>query len=227
MSDKLNLARIKKFGKNFEISVDSDAALKYKKGEINDLMEVLLADNIFTDAKKGLVASASELEQAFKTADTQKVAHVIIKEGEIQLTSEHRSKEKEQKLRKLVEMIHKQAVDSKTGLPHPAARIEAALEEGKVRLDDHKTVEEQFDEIVSKLRAILPLKIEQKQVTVTIPSAYAGKAYNIVSSNSKVLKENWNSDGSWTAVVSVPAGFYPEFLEKLNSLTHGEVMVEG
>ena len=223
---KLNVARIKKFGNNFEINIDPDAAIKYKKGETTDLREVLLADNVFSDAKKGLIVSGSELEKAFHTTDINKIAEIILKDGEIQITSEHRSEEREKRLKKLINMIHKQAIDSKTGLPHPVTRIEAALEEAKVHLEGHKTVEEQFDDVISKLRPIIPIKIEQKKVEIIIPATYAGKSYQIVSSNSKIIKDTWNTDGSWTVSVEVPAGFYPEFLDKLNSLTHGEVVVK-
>ncbi|PIN73089.1 ribosome assembly factor SBDS [Candidatus Woesearchaeota archaeon CG10_big_fil_rev_8_21_14_0_10_45_16] len=226
MTEKLNVARIKRAGETFEISIDPDNALKYRKGEINDLREVLLADHIFTDARKGQVASDDELQKAFSKTDVDAVADFILKHGEIQVTSEHRAQEREQRWRKLVNLIHKHAVDPKTGLPHPAARIEAALEQGKVHLDDHKTIDEQFDGIISKLRPIIPLKIEQKILLVTVPSQYSGKAYNVVKSGVKVLSENWNTDGSWTVTVEMPAGMVPEYIDKLNSATHGEVSVE-
>jgi len=226
MAEKLNLARIKKFGETFEISVDPDKALQYKKGYINDLNEVLLADHIFTDAHKGLVASDEELEKVFHTTDSMKIAAIIVKDGEVQLTAEHRSAEREQKRRRLVNMIQQQAIDPKTKLPHPAARIELALEQGKIHLDDHKTVEEQFDDVISRLRPIIPISIEEKEFTVLIPSQYSGKAYNFVKSSGKILKEEWTNSGDWKVRLSLPAGLFQEFLDKLNGLTHGEVVVE-
>jgi ribosome maturation protein SDO1 len=225
---KVTVARLKRFGKTFEISVDPDKALEYKAkaGKTVDLREVLLAEGIFSDLKKGLRASQQDLQTAFKTTDIETIAETIVQHGEIQLAAEHRAEEREQKRRKLVYLIQKQAVDGRTGLPLPAARIEAALEQGRIHLDDYKTVEEQFDGIISKLRPILPLKIEQKKLFLTIPAQYAGKSYQIVKSNSSILKENWNTDGSWTATVEIPAGLKVEFMEKLNALTHGSVVVE-
>ena len=226
MSDKINIARIKKFGHTFEISVDPDKALDYKDGKINDLSEVLMSDKIFTDAKKGFLAGQNELEEAFKTTDVNEIADNILKHGEIQATAEHRAEEREQKLRKLINMIHRNAVDPKTGFPHPAMRIEAALEQGKIHLDYNKTVEEQFENIISKLRPIIPIKIEQKKMTVVIPSQHAGRSYKFVKSSSKILKEEWLPNGDWKVNVEIPAGFQQEFIEKLNSMTHGEVFVE-
>lgn len=226
MSSKLTLARLKKFGQTFELSVDSDKALKYKRGELNDIHDVLKAEHIYSDVKKGLRVPVQELQKIFKTDDTIAIADIIIKHGEIQLTSEHRAEEREQKRKLLINLIHRQAVDPKTNLPLPPMRIELALEQGKIHLDDHKTVEEQFDEIVQKLRPILPIKIEQKRITLTIPAQFAGKSYALVKSNSMIIKDTWNNDGSWTATVEIPAGLYLEFLEKINAVTHGQVIVK-
>ena len=225
MAQKITLAKIKKFGKNFEISIEPENALSYKKNIITDVREALLADDIFTDAKKGLKASHHDLEQAFKTTDPAAIADIILKQGGIQATSEQRSEEREQKRRKIISLIQRQAIDGRTGLPLPADRIEAALEQGKAMIDDHKTAEEQLTDIIVKLRPILPLKIEQKRLTLTIPALYAGKSYQAVKSQSSIIKESWNNDGSWTAVVEIPAGLKIEFIEKLNSLTHGQVVV--
>jgi ribosome maturation protein SDO1 len=226
MSQRLNLARIKKFGNNFEISVDPDKALQFKNSEISNLREVLLAENIFTDARKGQVASDDELNKAFQTTDADKIAKIIIEQGEIQVTAEHRSAEREQRRRKLVHLIHQQAVDPTTKFPHPATRIEAALDEAKVHLLDHKTVEEQFQEVVQKLRPILPISIEKAKLTLTIPAQYTGKTYNLVKTAATILKEEWGNDGKWHAIVELPAGLQEELLDKLNSATHGEVVVE-
>ena len=225
MPIKITLARLKKFGTTFEISVDPDKALLYKKGQLTDLNEVLHADNIFLDAKKGMVAPHTDLEKAFKTTDIQKVASIIIKEGEIQFTAEHRQQEREQKIKKRVYLIHKQAIDARTGFPIPVERIEAALEQAKIHLDDNKPVEDQLDTIITTLRPILPIKIEQKRMSINIPSQYAGKAQSILRSMG-VQKEDWKSDGSWEVTVEVPAGLLQESIDKINAVTHGQAVVK-
>ncbi len=221
----VTIARLKRFGKTFEISVDSDKALDYKQGKINDVRDVLLAEGIFADARKGLRSSQQDLQNAFKTSEVYAIADIIVKQGEIQLTTEHRAQEREQKRRKVITLIQRQAIDARTALPLPPERIEAALEQGKVAIDDHKTAEEQLGEIISKLRPILPLKIEQKRLTITIPAQFAGKSYQAVKISSTIVKESWNNDGSWTATVEIPAGLKLEFIDKLNAITHGQVVV--
>ena len=91
------LARIKQGGKNFEIMVDLDKALNFKKGEGSsaDFLEI---DKIFYDSKKGLVASTSDLKESFGTEDANEVSEKIVKNGEVLVTQEHRDEEKEKKM---------------------------------------------------------------------------------------------------------------------------------
>ena len=100
------------------------------------------------------------------------------------------------------------------------------MDEAKVHVDDHKTLEEQFDDIISKLRPIIPLKIEKKKMVVTIPAQYSGKAYSVVKGNSTVLNEEWLNDGSWKVTIEIPAGLQQDFIDRLNSFTHGEISIE-
>lgn len=225
MPSKITLAKLKKFGQTFEISVNPDKALLYKKGQLADLNEALHADKIFVDAKKGLVAPYAELEKAFKTIDSQKIADIIIKEGEIQFTAEHRAEEREQRKKKIIYLLHRQAIDARTGFPIPLERIEMALEQAKVHFDDNKTPEEQLDAIITKLRPILPLKIEQKRLSITIPAQYVGKAQSTLRSLG-ILKEDWKSDGSWEVTMEVPAGLLPESIDRINAVTQGQAVVK-
>ena len=226
MAEKLNLARIKKFGQTFEISIDPDLALKFKDGDIENIREVLHSEQIFLDARKAEIAPSNKLIEVFKTDDPLKVAEIIIKEGEIQSTSEHRSKEREQKLNQLVGMIHKMGINPTNNLPHPRNRIEAALEEAKFRLDEHKSAEEQFEDALNKIRPIIPIKIEQRTLVLTIPGAHVGKANGIIRGNCKILNEDWRSDGSWAVKVEIPAGMQEELMDKVNAITHGDVQIK-
>jgi len=94
-------ARIKKHGKNFEIIVDLDKALKFKK-EDSSGADFLETDSIFTDSKKGFKAPDKDLEEAFGTTDVNTIAQRIVKEGEILLTQEYRDDEKEKRSGRLL-----------------------------------------------------------------------------------------------------------------------------
>jgi len=217
------IARLKTHGQNFEILVDCNNAISIRQNKNVDMKDVLAAMKIFTDAKKGLEASEGAMKQIFKTADPEEVAKQIIKKGEIQLTSEYRNTLRENKRKRIINLIHKNGVDPTTHAPHPVNRIENALEEAKFHVDEFASVEEQLQEALKKLKPIIPIRFEVKEIAVKISPEYAGKAYSIVKNYGKILREEWQNNGYWVGVVEMPGGLESEFYEKINSICHGEV----
>src|SRR3990167_7452032 len=128
--DKAIVAKLKLKGINFEILVDCDKALEYRAGRLKDLDNVLATQDIFNYVKKGL--HASFLKETFGTDDKRKIAERIIKEGEIQLTTEHKNKLRVELKKRIVSLISRNAINPRTGLPHPPVRIEAAIDEARV-----------------------------------------------------------------------------------------------
>jgi len=219
----INLAKLKKGGENFEVAINSDNAIAFKQGKDMAIEDVITNEKIFTDAKNGLLASEKLMQQLFNTIDVKEVAKIIIKEGEIQLTTEYKQKLRDEKKKRIINFIHVNGVDPKTGLPHPVTRIENAFEEAKIHINEFKSEEKQIDEVLKKLRIILPIKFEVDEIELKIPAAYAAKMYSIVKGFSKIIKEDWLNDGSWKCVVEVTAGLKQDFFDKLNSMTHGEI----
>ncbi len=215
------LARIKQAGKNFEIMVDLDEALKFKKAEVSSIEAE--TDKIFTDLKQGKVASSSDLQEAFGTTDVQTIVEKIIKDGEVQLTQEHRDEEKDKKLKQVVEFLVTNAIDPQTGNPHTGERIKNALEQSHVNIKN-VPIENQIKDILEEVSKIIPIKIETKKVKITVPAIHTGKVYGII--NQYKEQEKWLDDGSLEVVVSVPAGIIIDFYDKLNSVTHGSALTE-
>lgn len=216
------IARIKKEGKNFEILVDCEKALDYRKGR-GDIEDVVAVNNIFKDVKKGEKANEHDLQSIFSTDDFWKVAGIIIKEGEVQLTKEHEAKAREDKYKQIVNLIHRNAVDPKTGLPHPPLRIENAMKEAKIKIEDNKTAEQQIEGVMEKLRPIIPIKFEVHEVDVIIPNKFASASYHVLKKYGKVLKEDWLTNGNLKVVIEIPAGIQDDFFAELNKICHGEV----
>ena len=151
-------ARIKKVGKNFEIMVDMDEALAFKKGDGGE--NFLGVDRIFSDAKKGEAASSSDLKEAFKTEDVNEIAERIVKEGEILVSQEHRSGEQEQKIKQVVDFLATNSINPQTNNPHTPERIKSAMQEAHVNVKNIP-VENQIKEIVEQLSKAIPIKIER------------------------------------------------------------------
>ncbi len=224
--DKAVIGRLKIQGTKYEILVDCDTALGFRSGKNIAIDEILASQKIFTDAKRGIVASQHRMQETFGTEDPEEIAKIILKKGEVQVTAEHKQNALEEKRKQVLAYIHRNGVDPRTHLPHPPQRIELAFKELNIHLDEHKDALEQVQDILKKLQPILPIKFERKEMSLRIPSQYAGKTYSVVKGMSKIIKEEWLHDGSWKAVIEIPAGMQNELFDKLNSMTHGCVEAE-
>ena len=223
--DAAVVAKITRNGETFEILVDPEKALAYRRGQQYSIESLLAVNQVFKDSKKGDRASSSDLEKAFGSTDTFKVAESILKHGELQLTTEQRRKMVEEKRLQVANYISKQGVDPKTKLPHPVQRILNAMEEARVNIDPFKPADQQSKDIVEAIRPIIPISIERLEVAIRIPMQYAGKASAVVHKMAPVQKEEWKSD-SWIAVIEIPAGMQADIYQRLNDLTAGTVEVK-
>lgn len=224
--DKAIIARIKKEGKTFEVLVDCDKALDFKDGKLESLDEVLATQDIYSDVKQGEHASEHDLKHVFHTDNAKEVAAIIIKDGEIQLTTEHKAKLREEKRKQILSFIQRQAVDPQSGRPHTRERLEMVMNEAKVKIDEFKNAEDQIEEVVAKMRPLLAIKMETREIELIIPSTYAGSAYNVLQRFGKVLRNDWLEDGGLKAVVELPAGLQEDLENELNKLTKGDMQLK-
>jgi len=221
--EKAVIAKLKRNGETFEVLVDCEKAMAFKEGKSISMDDVLAVSEVFSDAKKGLAASEKRMEAVFGTADPFEVAKIIIKEGEVQLTAAYREKLRERVKKQIIDILHRNGIDPRTNAPHPPARLEAALEEAKVKIDETKPASEQVERILKQIRPILPIRFAKKEIAIKIKSDYAGKAYPFVQKSGKILKQEWQNDGSLIAVIEIPGGIEEEFYDQLNKITHGTV----
>ena len=210
-------------GEKFEILVDPDKGLLFKKGEMGEVANVMMADFIFTDARKGEKASADKLMKNYETSDVYEVAKIMFEKGTFQLNAQQRKEMVEQKLRQIINLISKTYVDPKTKLPHPPVRIENAMEDAKISIDPFIEAEEQLQDIVQALRSSLPMSSESLQIALKIPAEYTGKSYGTVKNYGTIKREEWQTNGSWVAVVEIPAALQMELLDTLGKETQGNV----
>ena len=188
MSDKYTTARLAKGQDHFEILVKPQEALDYKLGKQVPISQVLLIEEVYSDSSKGTRASEEKLQKYFGTTDPARVAEEVMKSGELQLTTEQRRQLVEDKRRQIISIISRNAIDPRTGTPHPPLRIEQAMGQIRLSLDPYKSAEEQSKMVIEELRPILPLKIEQMRIAVKVFPEHAARAYNAFKSFGNVSR---------------------------------------
>ena len=213
-------------GEKFEILVKPNPALDYKLGKKKDVSAVLVSDEIYTDSGKGTKPGNEKLLKAFKTEDLTEIAQIILQKGDLNLTTDQRRKMIDEKKKQIVEFVAKTYVDPKTHLPHPPLRIEQAMKDARVSVDPQKSVDEQVQNIVEKLRSIIALKSENLQLEIVVPAQYASQSYSVLKSIGSLKNEEWQNNGSLKAILEIPAAARPNVIDRLGAITKGSATVE-
>ncbi|MDE1819630.1 MAG: ribosome assembly factor SBDS [Euryarchaeota archaeon] len=217
------VARLVIGGNHFEVLVDPAAVQALKDGKDLDLREHLPQDQIYKDAKKGDKISSEFLEKQFHTSDVYAIAKEIIRKGEVQVTTDQRRAMVEAKRKQIVDYISRNAINPQTNAPHPPARIAAAMDEAKYHVDPFRSVEAQVEEVLARLRPLLPIRLEHVKLKLRVPGQYYPKVIGEIKASARLVTEEWLSDGGWSAVVEIPGGIQTEFLERLNARAKGQI----
>jgi ribosome maturation protein SDO1 len=217
-------ARLESHGARFEVLVDPDAALAIRREEFDgDLEDVIAAEDVFEDASRGDRPAESDLEEVFGTTDPLTIIPEVIRRGEIQITAEQRREMQEQKRRRLIDIIARNAINPQQGdTPHPPDRIDRALEEAGFTVDPMEPAQAQVDDALDALRPVIPISFAEVTMAVRLPAEYAGKAQARVREFGDLEREEWQPDGSWVGVATFPAGMQNEFYDLVNEQTSGE-----
>src|SRR3989344_4168195 len=216
------IARFEHSGHKFEILVDPNLALDLKHGKSVELSDLLAMDAIYKDANKGEEASEEIVKKVFGTTELKEVVSRIIKNGEVQLTTEQRRQMLEQKRKEIIAFISNNALNPQTKAPHPPLRIENAMNEARIPVDVFQSVQEQIPEILKEIKKIIPISLEKLKVAVKVPAEFAGKAMPVIHKY-HASKQEWQSNGSLVAIFELPVGLKNELFNELNHLTHGNV----
>lgn len=212
-------------GEHFELFVDADLAYNYITGKTTNALQPLTVEELFTDANKGERPSQDKVKKAFGTTDIVKIAEVILKNGDVPLTTEQKHHLLEEKRKAVATIIARNAIDPRTNTPHPLQRIENAMEQAKVQIDVFKNAQEQVDPVVRKINVILPIKFATAKLEVIVPAEFANRCYGLLKQYG-LKSEEWQSTGGLKAVVEFPAGLQGEFFEKLNNFTKGSAITK-
>jgi len=221
--EKSVIARLIKSGEKFEVLVDPEKAMEVRARKEVNIEDLLAIPEIFEDSKKGLRVPSEKLNKFFGTNDLKTIVLKIVKEGEVQLTTEQRKHMLDEKTKAIANIISRRGVNPQTNTPHPPDRVIRAMEQAKVRVEFDKSADEQIDRIVKEIQHIIPIKFEKVQIAIKVPAQFAARAPALIRNFGTLIKEEWKSDGAYLAVIEIPAGLQQDIYDKLNSLTHGQV----
>ena len=220
--DKAVISRLHVSGQIFEILVDPDKALQFKKGMKIGMSEILAFPGIYHDVRNTKRVPDGDLQKFFGTADIDKIAEKIIHEGQLQLTTEQRREMVEQRRNQIANIISRKGINPQTNAPNPPQRILTAMEKAGINIDPFVDAELQIDKVLKEIKSLVPIKFEKITYQFKIPSQFSGKAYSTLKSSGTIISEQWLNDGSLQISLEAIAGMQDEIFQKLSGLTHGQ-----
>ena len=219
-------ARFETGGNRFEILIDPQAAQDYKEGEEVDWEEAIAADGIWNDSSKGERAPEKLVNDTFGSLDLIDIYKKILAEGSIQLTSQQKKEMVEQKRKRIISHIAANAMNPQTGGPHPPQRIENAIEEIRYSIDPIESDQKQIENIVSKIKLLIPISFDKIRVAVKIPAIHVGKCYGQLSGLGNIESEEYQKDGSWIGIIEMAAAAQIKLEDLLGSVTKGTAEIK-
>ena len=100
---KSSIVRLILNADKFEILVKPDPALDYKLGKKVDISNILVSDEIYSDANKGTRVPNEKLIKNFKTTDQIEIAKQILEHGDVNLTTDQRRRMVEEKKKQIIQ----------------------------------------------------------------------------------------------------------------------------
>ena len=172
--DSAVVARLEKGGKRYEILVDPELVDSFKSDPTSVSLDDLLAtDEIWHDARGGERPTEEKIISTFGTIELLDCVTAILTKGTIQLTTVQRRQMISDKRQQIITEISRTAIDPRSKAPHPATRIELALDELRWNPDPFLSVERQIKDAVKVLRPVIPLSFE----TIKLAFRVSGSAY--------------------------------------------------
>ena len=213
-------ARLKRGSKHFEVLVEPEGLwpISRRRSKPRDILAV---ETIFEDANRG-DRQRIDISIPLKH-DPFEIAAVILKSGELQLMLS-RENECLKKKEKVIYTISRNAINPQTRAP--SRKEEGERWKAKVHIDPLKSVDQLVNITMKAIRPLIPIRFEEISIAVKIPPEYAPKAYGDISKIGSITKQEWQRDGSWIAVVRIPAGVQTDFYALINHLTKGEAQTK-
>jgi ribosome maturation protein SDO1 len=219
--DKAVVSRLTVSGQKFEILVDPDKALEFKKGAKIDISAILAAPGVYKNVSSTDRVSEQDLQKNFGTTDFKKIAERIVREGELQLTTDQRRRMVEERKNQIATIISKKGINPQTNAPNPPQRVLNSMEKAGVHIDPFVDAELQVEKIVKEIRQYLPIKFQKITLQIKIPPQFAGRSYDVLKRSGTIAQEQWLNDGSLQVNIQIVGGMQGELFDKLSSLTHG------
>jgi len=154
------VVKFKKGNSTFEVLTKVGSMEPYRAGELN-IDQVLEVEEIFKNASKFDKIKSSLLKKTFGTDNKRECILTILNEGTYPLSKKELQQKVQTRRGEILNYLHKyyhEPLKDGTSRPHPLTRLDGVLQDMKINIDPHMSVNQQIKSIIKPLPEYLPVK---------------------------------------------------------------------
>lgn len=189
--------RYKKEGNQFEVLVDFDKLnLFRKKPEEISVYDVLADNKIFKNQKRGEIACENIFQEIFRTTDKEVILKEILLKGECQIPTAYLNKLRAEKRLQVIGYIVENSINPQNKSKYTPSMIEREVDKLKFNFEPNRDFTSQAEDVIKLLKKVMPISMEKIILQIEIPGQYCGNFYGQFRKFGKVIKEDYNNNGS-------------------------------
>ncbi len=187
----------KKEGQEFQVLVDYEKLLQFKKEENIDIYDVLADTSIYVDIKKGLLQSQNLTNEIFAKKTENEILKEILLKGECQIPTSFLNKKRDEIKQKVISYIVESCINPQTNHKFTPSMVESEVNKLKFNFDANKDYIYQAEQVIKKLQSNFPIKVDIKSILLSIPAKFTGKFYGREFRKlGKITKEYFDNHGA-------------------------------
>jgi ribosome maturation protein SDO1 len=167
--------RYEKNKNKFEVLVDFDKLNEFRKNtEEISVYDVLADSKVFSDQKKGKIASTEDLKKAFLDMDEEEILKEILIKGDCQIPSSFLNKLREEKKKQVINYICENAINPLNKSKYTLSMIESEIEKIRYNFDSQRDFTNQAEEVIVLLKKSMAITISRLVLELSVPPQYCG-----------------------------------------------------
>lgn len=191
------IIKYKKNGETIEALVEFKLLDKYLQNKDTISVYDIFADTqIFSDSKKGDVASLDILNKVFGKKSEEEILIEIAQFGEAQIPTAYLNEMREKKRAQIIEYLASQTINPQSGGKYTPSMIESGLNGITFSINPNLDHIHQAEELLKELRKKMPIKIDSQVMIIQVDGQYVGNFYGPFRKLGTVQKEYYDDNGS-------------------------------
>lgn len=215
--------RYKAGKEEFQVLVDFKKLQEFKKNPTQvSVYDVLTDMKVFSNQKKGELASTNRLKAIFDKKSDEEMYKEILTKGECQIPTSYTNGLREEKKKQVINYIVENAINPQMKTRFTPSMIETQVNKIKYSYNPELGHEKQAEEVINHLKKVMPITIEITILEINVPAKFAKALAPKLRAYGHITKEYYDNEGNLRVHLEVIGAGLDKVIIFLKKSTNGE-----